>query len=55
MSGAFDPVRMLEVLARHGVEHVVVGGVAAWVHGAPVVTTDLDLVSSRTVGRTSRS
>lgn len=44
MPGAFDPVRMLEVLARHRVEYVVVGGFAAWVQGAPIVTADLDLI-----------
>lgn len=34
--------RILEVLARHQVEFVVVGGVAAVLHGAPVTTFDLD-------------
>lgn len=34
--------RILETLNRHGVEFVVVGGVAAVLHGAPVTTFDLD-------------
>ena len=34
--------RILEVLTRHQVEFVVVGGVAAVLHGAPVTTFDLD-------------
>ena len=38
---------MLEVLARHGVKVVVIGGFAAWLHGAPIVTADLDLVFDR--------
>ena len=38
----------LETLARHGVEFVVVGGVAAVLNGAPVSTLDLDIVHART-------
>jgi hypothetical protein len=38
----------LEVLARHGVETIVVGGVAAVLGGAPVSTFDLDVVHRRT-------
>lgn len=34
--------RILEVLDRHGVEYVVVGGVAAVLQGAPVTTFDID-------------
>lgn len=34
----------LEVLQRHGVEHVVVGGVAVVVHGASLMTKDLDIL-----------
>lgn len=34
--------RILEILDRHGVEHVVVGGVAAVLQGAPVTTFDID-------------
>lgn len=34
----------LEVLHRHGVEFMVVGGVAAVLEGAPVVTFDLDIL-----------
>ena len=39
---------LLRLLARHGVDHVIVGGVAAVLQGAPVVTLDLDVVHSRT-------
>ncbi len=34
--------RILEVLERHGVDYVVVGGVAAVLQGAPVTTFDID-------------
>jgi hypothetical protein len=38
----------LETLARHRVELVVVGGVAAVLNGAPISTLDLDIVHART-------
>ncbi len=37
----------LTVLLRHGVEFIVVGGTAAAINGAPVVTQDLDVVHRR--------
>lgn len=40
MSPSFQTI--LAALQRHGVEFVVVGGVAAVLHGAPVTTFDLD-------------
>ena len=40
----FDPQRVLEVLERHGVRHVVIGGFAATIHGSPYVTSDVDIV-----------
>lgn len=41
-------------LNRHGVDYIVVGGVAAAAHGAPVTTFDLDIVHSRTRDNVSR-
>jgi predicted nucleotidyltransferase len=38
----------LQVLAREGVEFIIVGGVAATIHGSARVTRDLDIVYSRT-------
>ena len=38
-----DLVRLLETLARHGVDYVVIGGVATQVHGHRRTTMDLDL------------
>jgi hypothetical protein len=35
-------LRILQLLERHGVEYVVVGGVAAVLQGAPVTTFDID-------------
>lgn len=34
--------QLLQVLSRHQVEYIVVGGVAAVIHGAPMTTFDLD-------------
>lgn len=38
-----QPERILEVLARHDVRHVVIGGVAAALQGSPYATYDLDV------------
>jgi superfamily I DNA/RNA helicase len=38
-----DQLALLRVLARHGVEFVVVGGVAAQIHGWRGSTADLDI------------
>jgi predicted nucleotidyltransferase len=45
---------LLALLARHGVEYIVVGGVAAVAHGAPITTQDLDIVQRRTPENVSR-
>jgi predicted nucleotidyltransferase len=39
-----DVIKLLETLAQHGVEHVVIGGVAVQVHGHRRTTKDLDLI-----------
>jgi hypothetical protein len=39
---------LLRILSEHGVEFIVVGGVCAVFHGAPVSTFDLDIVHART-------
>lgn len=44
----------LEVLGRHGVEAIVVGGVAAVLGGAPVSTFDLDIVHRRSADNVAR-
>lgn len=40
----FDPDRLLATLDAYAVEYVLVGGLAARVHGATRRTTDLDCV-----------
>ena len=39
---------ILRILVHHQVDFIVIGGVAAVLHGAPVTTFDLDIVHSRT-------
>ncbi len=41
---SFRPDRMLAVLAGHRVRFVVIGGLAAAVHGVPGITVDLEVV-----------
>ena len=43
----FDPNRILVELARQGVDYVVIGGIAAALHGSPSATFDLDVCYSR--------
>lgn len=43
-----DPERIFAVLESHGVEYVVVGGLAVQVHGHVRTTNDLDLIPSPT-------
>jgi hypothetical protein len=43
-----DFLALLQILAEHGVDFIVVGGVAAVLHGAPLTTFDLDIVHART-------
>ncbi len=40
----FDPRAVFDALDRHGVRYVLIGGMAAILHGAPHVTTDVDVV-----------
>lgn len=43
----FDPERLLRTLERRGVAFVLIGGVAARVEGAPILTEDLDITPAR--------
>jgi hypothetical protein len=43
----FDFLAILQTLARHKVDYIVVGGVCAVLHGAPVNTFDTDVVHRR--------
>jgi hypothetical protein len=42
-----DFLALLKALAEHKVDFIIVGGVSAVLHGAPVTTFDLDLLHSR--------
>lgn len=44
----FDPVSMLRILRAHDVAFVVVGGVAARLRGAPLLTQDVDITPEPT-------
>lgn len=49
-----EQLDILEILRRHDVEFIVVGGVAAVLQGAPVVTFDTDIVHSRAEANVER-
>jgi hypothetical protein len=54
----FRPERILEVLAAHDVEYIMIGGLAAAVHGSDLVTGDLDITPAtgeQNLGRLSRA
>ncbi len=44
----FDPVSMLRILRSHDVAFVVIGGVAARLRGAPLLTQDVDITPEPT-------
>lgn len=44
---AFDPLSALRALRDAGVEFVLIGGVAARLHGSPSLTRDVDICYSR--------
>jgi len=44
---SIDFLALLQTLVANGVDFIVVGGVSAVLHGAPITTFDLDLVHSR--------
>src|SRR5438552_2340375 len=46
-TGPTDFARVLQILARHDVKFILIGGLAAIVHGSPRLTFDVDMVYSR--------
>lgn len=46
-AGTFDPVAMFRSLERRRVEYVLIGGLAAVLHGSPLRTNDADVCPSR--------
>lgn len=49
-----DVMRLLDVLARHGVDYVLIGGIAVQVHGHRRTTRDLDLIPEPTAENAAR-
>ena len=43
----FDPVRICRILDEEGVQFVVIGGLAATIHGSSSLTEDVDVVPDR--------
>ena len=43
MAHPFDPLRVLAALQAHGVQYVLVGGMASAAHGAPIAVGDVDI------------
>ena len=54
MNDPFDPEQILRVLGEHGVDYVVVGGVALQTHGHIRGTQDLDIVPAPDLVNLSR-
>ena len=50
----FDPLGALRSLADHEVDFVLIGGLAARLHGSPTVTDDLDISHSKERGNLER-
>ncbi|HRY48623.1 MAG TPA: hypothetical protein P5186_11285 [Candidatus Paceibacterota bacterium] len=44
----FDPVKIIDALNHHQVDYVVIGGIAAVLHGCPEQTYDLDILYANT-------
>ncbi len=47
MVADFNPEAVIRLLGRHEVRYVVIGGLAAVTHGAPIVTQDVDICYAR--------
>lgn len=50
----FDPAAVLAVLRDHQVRFVLIGGIAAAIHGSPYVTTDVDVTPQLDHGNLQR-
>ncbi len=44
---SFQPAEIFAALERHGVRYIVIGGLAATLHGSPLATTDADICPAR--------
>ena len=50
----FDPVRLLRTLTDHEVRFIVIGGIAARLRGAPLLTEDIDITPDRSADNLER-
>jgi len=50
----FDPQPILEVLVRHDVDFVVIGGLAGTAHGSAYITYDVDVAYERSMANLER-
>jgi hypothetical protein len=50
----FDPEAVIRLLGRHEVRYVLIGGLAAITHGAPLVTQDIDICHDREAANLER-
>jgi hypothetical protein len=50
----FDPAEIIRVLHQHNVRYVLVGGVAARLHGSPMLTEDIDLTPEQSADNLRR-
>jgi len=53
-SAAFDPERIIGVLARHGVRYILIGALAARLQGFPRLTADADITPARDADNLAR-
>jgi predicted nucleotidyltransferase len=53
-SNDLEILDIVKVLNQHHVDYIVIGGVCAVLHGAPVATFDMDIVHSRVPENTER-
>lgn len=51
---AFDPEVLITTLGRHGVEHILIGAVAARLQGFPRTTADADITPATSPGNLAR-
>lgn len=50
----FDPTEIIRVLDSHRVRYVLIGGMAATLHGADYVTSDLDITPDQDISNLER-
>ena len=53
-AGAFDPLAIIAALDGRDVDYVIIGGVAARLHGSPALTEDLDATPERSPDNLAR-